>query len=72
MQWGDGDYSPTPNGPVQDQVPWHPATLGGRFYLEVMECTNTLFSLLVLQLFLTKADGIVAFDDRHGVRWTRQ
>ena len=71
LQWGDGDYSPTPNGPVQGQIPWHPATLGGRSYPEVMECTNTMFSPLVLHLFLTKADGIVAFDDRHGVRWTR-
>lgn len=72
LQWGDGDYSPTPNGPVPGQIPWHPATLGGHSYPEVMECTNTMFSPLVLHLFLTKADGIVAFDDRHGVRWIRQ
>lgn len=71
LQWGGGDYSPTPNGPVGLQLPWHPATLGGRSYPEVMECTNTMFSPLVLHIFLTKADGIVAFDDRHGVRWTR-
>ena len=71
LQWSDGDYSPTPNGPVQGQIPWHPATLGGRYYPEVMECTNTMLSPLVRHIFLTQADGIVAFDDRHGVRWTR-
>lgn len=72
LQWGDGgNYSLTPNGPVQGQLPWHPATLGSHSYPEVMECTNSLFSPLVLHLFLTKTEGVVAFDDRHGVRWTR-
>jgi hypothetical protein len=72
LQWGGGDYALTPNGPGPGQLPWHPDTLGGRFYPEVMEGTNTMFSPLVLHIFLTKADGIVAFDDRHGVRWTRR
>ncbi|MDQ2771802.1 MAG: hypothetical protein M3Y54_15035 [Bacteroidota bacterium] len=71
IQWGDGDYALTPNGPAPGQLPWHPATLGGHYYPEVMEGQNTMFSPLVLHIFLTQADGVVAFDDRHGVRWTR-
>jgi hypothetical protein len=71
LQWGDGDYALTPNGPVPGQLPWHPATLGGHYYPEVMEGQNTMFSPLVLHIFLTQAEGVVAFDDRHGVRWTR-
>lgn len=71
LQWGDASYALSPDGPVAGQLPWHPATLGGHYYPEVMEGQNTMYNPLVLHLFLTKAEGVVAFDDRHGVRWTR-
>lgn len=52
LQWDDCFSSPTPNGPVPGQILWHPTTLGGHYYPEVMECTCTGFGPLVLHVFL--------------------
>ena len=47
------------------------ATFGGRTYPAVLESTSQQFAPRVLHLFLTKAEGVVAFDDQYGTLWTR-
>lgn len=71
MQWGDGSFYLTIKEVEAGQVVLSPMTLGGHTYNAVMDRTNTQFLPLVLHLFLTKAEGVVAFNDRRGVLWTR-
>ena len=71
LQWNHTSFLLPINEVEAGQKTLSPATFGGRTYPSVMECTSQPFTPQVLHLFLTKADGVVAFDDPYGTLWTR-
>lgn len=55
-----------------------PATFGGRYYPAVLVCTRNLapqptvsYPATSLRLFLTKAEGVIRFEERGGNIWNR-
>ena len=54
------------------QLTLAPATFGRRTYPAVLACSSRKLAPLGLHLYLTKAEGVVAFDDEYGTLWTRR
>ena len=71
MQWNHADFLLAIDEVEVGQKVLAPATFGGRTYPAVLESTSQKFAPLVLHLYLTKAEGVVAFDDQYGTLWTR-
>lgn len=71
LQWSYGDFSLPIDEAEAGQVALAPATFGGRTYPAVLACTSRKLAPLVLHLYLTKAEGVVAFDDEYGTLWGR-
>lgn len=72
LQWGSVS---APNLPIAEveagQLTLPSATLGGHTYPSVIKATSTYYAPMIMSIYVTKAEGLVAFDDRYGVQWTR-
>jgi hypothetical protein len=77
MQWAGSEF-PLPLAEVENgQRVLGPATLAGRTYQHVLDLTYVELSVphtrawAIKRLFLTKAEGVIRFEERGGTVWDR-